>query len=125
MREIVDKLQKLELEIAREKGPLRLFALFQRQGGFGLWDVVVSAPWADKNEAAAIKYVAKKMRKALRPKDMERISCIAIVVRKNPGLDELQRRVQVKHGLVEIQNVSFFEKSIEHAYIITSQKRAA
>jgi len=47
MKELVEKPRKLEAEIAAEKGPFLLFALFLRQDAADRWDLVVAAPWIE------------------------------------------------------------------------------
>lgn len=124
MKELASALKEIEREAAEEKGPFTLFALFQREDARDLWDVVVAAPWVDEDVPGAIRYLARKMTKALSPDRMTRFSRIAPIEEKNPGLDAIKKTLQVEHGLVEVQNASFFGLPIRQAYFITT-KRAA
>lgn len=49
-REVAEKLVAVETRIAKEKGPLNLFALFQREDSPGYFDVIVAADWAIREE---------------------------------------------------------------------------
>lgn len=126
MKKLVEKLAKLEQEIAQEKKePFFLFALFLREDAADYWDLLVSAAWAEKDEYGAIKYVAGKIKKRLRPEEILKLSRIVIIQRKNHYWRELkeaiQKAVHVEDGMVEIKNSNFFGLDIKHAYVIASQ----
>ena len=98
MNDFVKTLQKIERSLSAEKGMFNLFALFQLENGTaGKWDLLVAAPWMDKDKGVALERVCKKVQK-LRMKDLLQVSRVIIIDQDNPGLAALQRAVQVEHG---------------------------
>src|SRR5208283_5659406 len=61
MKEIVQKLVEAEREMAEEKGPFLIFALFLREDAPDRWDVIVAAPWVTADKAGALQYIANKL----------------------------------------------------------------
>jgi len=122
MKEIAQKLVKVEREVSLEKGMVSLFALVLREDAPDLWDLLIAAPWIAANKEDAIKYIAGKLKDILTPQELMTLSRIVVIEQDNPSLETLQHAVHVEHGLMEIQNSMFFGLPIEHAYIITSQR---
>ena len=63
MKEIVEKLKQQENNMAQEKGPFDLFALFLREDSPDKWDLVVAAQWIEKNKQDALKYINEAIHK--------------------------------------------------------------
>lgn len=122
MKQIAEKLARAERDIAEEKGPFLLFALFLREDAPDLWDLLVSAPWITKNKEESLKYIAEKTRKVLEPDELLKLSRIVVIGQDNPALEALQKSMHVEHGMTEIQSSSFFGLQIKHAYLITSRR---
>ena len=122
MKEIVQKLAKVEKEASSEKGAFTLFALVLREDAPDLWDLLIAAPWIEANKEDAIKYIAAKIKKVLNPQELMTLSRIVVIEQDNPFLDALHRAVHVEHGLMEVHHSIFSGLPIEHAYIITSQR---
>ena len=122
MKDIVEKLRAIELEITREKGPFLLFALFLREDATDLWDLLVAASWITGNKPESLKYIAEKIKKGLGSDELLKISRIVVIEEINPGLEALQRAIYVEHGTAEIQDSTFFGLPIKHAYLITNRR---
>lgn len=122
MKNIAEKLAQLERDIAKEKEPFILFALFLREDAPDLWDVLVSSLWITKNKEESIKYIAERIRQTLNPEELLKLSRIVVIEQDNPALDALQRAIHVEHGMSEIKDSNFFGLQIKHAYLITSQR---
>jgi hypothetical protein len=125
MKELVKSLVAVERALADEKGPLNLFALFLREDAPGKWDLLVAAPWAEKNKNDAIKYIAGKIQKSLTKKELLSLSRVVIIEKSNPALSAFQKAIHVEHGDAEIQDSNLFGLQIKHAHVITSQKPQA
>lgn len=123
MKEIVEKLKQQENNMAQEKGPFDLFALFLREDAPDKWDLVVAAQWIEKNKQEALKYITKALQKSLTQSEILKLSRIAIIDESNPALDAFQRAMHIEHGEEEIKDSNFFGLQIKHAYLITSQRR--
>lgn len=122
MKSAAKKLQALEAKIAKEKGRFLLFALFLREDAPNVWDLVLSAPWVEKDKAASIRYVADTLKSVLSRKELTHLSRIVIIDTNNPALTKMQSGMEVEHGLIDIQQSNFFGLQIKHAYIITSRR---
>ena len=122
MKLLIEKLAKLEQEVASEKGAVLLFALFLREDAPDIWDLLVSAPWVEDDKGAALKYLAGKLSAIATPEELLRISRMVVIEPSNPALAALQSTIHVEHGSAEVQNGHFFGLPIKHAYIITSQQ---
>ncbi len=122
MKELANKLLKIEQELAFQKGGFSFFALFLREDAEDNWDLLISAPWVTKNKTNTLKYLAKKLQESLTPQEIVKLSKIVIIEPDNPALEAIHKTIQVEHGLVEVKDSIFFGLPIKHAFIITSQK---
>ena len=122
MKDFAEKLRPVEQEIATEKGPFLLFALFLREDAPDLWDLLVSAPWIDANQGEALRYIVPKLQAAASKKELAKLSRIAIIEKSQPALAAIQSAFHIEHGLAEVQSSNFFGLQIKHAYIITSRR---
>jgi hypothetical protein len=120
MNEIVSKLRVLEQEIAAERGPFILFALFLREEAPNRWDLVVAAPWFGSDKMETLRYLADRLQARLTPEEVVLLSRIVIINEDNPYLEDVSREIQVEHALVEIRDRVFFGQQIERGYVITS-----
>ena len=123
MKEIVEKLKQQESNMAQDKGPFDLFALFLREDAADKWDLVVAAQWIDKNKKNALKYITEALHKSLTQSEILKLSRIAIIDESNPALEAFQRAMNIEHGMAEIKDSNFFGLQIKHMYLITSQRR--
>jgi hypothetical protein len=55
MSNIIDTAREIELELSGEKGPFTLFAVFEHEEIPNLWDIVVAAPWVEKDNEKALR----------------------------------------------------------------------
>lgn len=122
MIKIVEKLIRKEIEISKDKGQFSLFALFLREDSPNKWDLLVAAPWIEKNKNLALKHIASIIQKTLTQEELIKISRIIIIDCNNKALNAIQRAFSAEHGMTEIVNSNFFGLNIKHAYIITSKK---
>lgn len=120
MKDIVEKLRRVEMRIARERGPVNLFAWFLRDGAPDRWDLMVAAPWATRQERGdAMEYIVEQLKKELADRDMVYISQIAVIPNDFEDLEELYEEHPVEHGKVIMRNFDFGLQSVRKAYIIT------
>ena len=116
MKEIVEKLKQQESNMAQDKGPFDLFALFLREDAPDKWDLVVAAKWIDKNKKNALKYITEALHKSLTQSEILKLSRIAIIDESNPALEAFQRAMNIEHGMAEIKDSNFFGLQIKHMY---------
>lgn len=125
MNELVKDLQKIERSLSEEKGMFNLFALFLLENGAGKWDLLVAAPWTEKNKGVALKRVATKVQKTLSTKDLLKLARVVIIDQDNPGLADVQRAVHAEHGDIELRDRNFFGLDVRHAHVITCRRTEA
>jgi hypothetical protein len=114
------KIGILEQEISGEKGDFSLFGLFLRTEAQDRWDVLVSAPWLEKDKRKGLDYLTERLRAKLDPDELLSISRIVILERGNPVLDAINKAISVRHGKVEIRDTTFSGIQIAQACISTS-----
>lgn len=95
---------------------------FEAYNSFKTHDVVVSAPWIEKDKKEALTFIAKPIQSKLADSELSNISRIVIVDKSNPALDAVHKAANVAHGAIEIRDSVFFGLPIKHAFLITSQR---
>jgi hypothetical protein len=120
--ELTEKFKRLESKIAAEKGDLALFALFLREDVPDRWDLIVSAPWASRDEKSALDYLITTIKSDLSPQDLTNLSRIVFIDPQDASVLALNKAVHVEHEVVEIRDSNFFGLPIKHAFIITSKR---
>lgn len=121
MRELAEKLGRLERTLSEEKGPFNLFALFLREDAPAVWDLVVAAKWIEDDRPAALADISRRVRASLRRDEITKISRVVIVETTDPALKALTSTMSVDHSLAEVANSTFFGLAIRQAFIITAQ----
>ena len=122
MKEIVEKLVQAENEMAAEKGPFLLFAMFLREDAPDVWDLVVASPWIDADKSGSLRYISDKVGSVLDSKELVKLSRIVLIEPDSPALAAFQRAVHIEHGTAEIKDSDFSGLRIKHAYLITSRR---
>jgi hypothetical protein len=123
MNQIAEKLREVEQEIAKEKGPLNLFALLEREDLSVRWDLVVSASWAKVDEPT-LRYLGEAIKHHLAPEEMTLLSRIVILEAAENPVRAITESYDVEHGRVELVEPSRFGLPFKHGYIITSRRAA-
>lgn len=123
MNQLAEKVRAVEEDIEREKGPLNLLALFEREDLFQRWDFVVSAPWA-KYDQETLGYLASVIRRHLEPAEMTLLARIVILPAEEDPVRAITANYSVEHGRVEMRNPAQFGLPATHGYIITSRRAA-
>jgi len=124
MKDMIEKLQRVEQRISADKGAFELFALALPDSGLDMWDILVSAQWIEleRDELAALEVIASCLNEEFSPDEMVQFSGMVIIERDNPDLHKIHSIVQVEHGEKAFENVSFFGTPLLKAVIITSRK---
>jgi len=123
MKTAIDALRKIERAISKERGPFTLFALFLREEALEKWDLVVSAPWIEKDRRSALKLLSDRVQASLSASDLLSISRIVLADPSDPAVDAINRTVHVEHSTVEVKDSTFFGQQIRHAHIFSSKRQ--
>lgn len=123
MSQITAKIRQVERDVATEKGPFTLFALLEREDLSDRWDLVVSAPWA-KRDQATLRYLAQAIKQHLAPTEMTLLARIVILDAAEDPVKAITEQYDVEHGQVELNDPESFGLPVRHGYIITSRSAA-
>ena len=118
---MADKFRRLARVISAEKGEFALYGLFYREDAPNVWDLVVSAPWMDRDERGALKYFAKKLRGRLTSRDWVSLSRIDVRETDDPGVIALRKALPVRGKMEYLTNLRLFGQAYREAYIMISQ----
>jgi len=121
MNELTGKLLETERDIAREKGPLNLFALLEREDLSDRWDLVVAASWAKMDEAT-LRYLADAIKRHLAPAEMTLLARIVVLDASENPVRAITEVYDVEHGRIELAEPSRFGLPANYGYIITSRR---
>ena len=122
MNSLVDKLRKVERDLTQRKGPFLLFALLLREDAPDVWDVLVSAPWADVDRGDALREISAELSRVADPEELKLVSKIAIVDQFDPALAALRSAFDVENAAVEVRDSELFGLRVSRAFIITSRR---
>ena len=123
MNGLAEKVGQVEADIARERGPLNLFALLEREDLHNRWDLVISAPWA-RHDKATLGYVADVIKRHLAPEDMTLLARMVILPADEDPVRAITASFDVEHGQMELNIPSRFGLPVKYGYIITSRPAA-
>jgi hypothetical protein len=115
-------LKKLERSLSKSRA-FRLFAVVQRTDAPNLWDVVVSAPWMDRDPIAATRELAPKVSKALTKDQLVTVSRLLVMKTGEPFLEAILSWANVEHGASSLQNLTIEDVQVKEAHIITANPR--
>jgi hypothetical protein len=121
IEQMIGKLQALEREVSSEKGDFSLFGLFLREDAQDRWDLLVSAPWLEKDKKEGIQYMAGELQQRLDAQERLSLSRVVILEKDNPVLTAIHRMAKVSHGRIAVKDSVVFGLEIKQAYVITSR----
>ncbi|MEA2489900.1 MAG: hypothetical protein QOH21_1692 [Acidobacteriota bacterium] len=121
MNQLAEKVKSVAQELAAEKGPLNLFALLEREGLANRWDLVISAPWAKKDDGT-FQYVADTLKRHLAPSDMTLLARIVVLQADAESVLAITDNYNVEQGHVDLP--PRLGLPVTHGYIITSRRAA-
>ena len=61
MKEILDKLKRIVVDLEKDHGPILIFALFLREDSYEKWDVVACATWLSSGDINAYKTIIDEL----------------------------------------------------------------
>ena len=122
MRATVEKFIAIEKEIVAEKGDFILFGLFLREESPNRWDVVISAPWFDKDKKDPLDFVISKLRARLKPDEMVMLSRIILLNPSEDFVKNVNFMIRIEHGMAEFYECIVNGMHIKHAFVITSKQ---
>jgi hypothetical protein len=119
--DLAEKYLELEVQIAKEKGDFVLFALFLREDAYDRWDLFVSAPWTGNDKRKTVNFLVDEIKSKLGVPLLIYLNHIEVLDPQDPSVQEVNRKLQVEHGILPTGDRTFFGVPIERAYFITSK----
>jgi hypothetical protein len=121
MNDWVSALRGVEARISERKGQFALFAAFLPAEAADQWDLVVSAPWARRDDRAVLDLISDELAASVSENDVLLLARIVVVEPWHPDVQEINSRFDVEHGLVSVANEEHFGYLVERGFIITSK----
>ncbi len=122
MKTLADKVKAL-LPMLEQRGPVFLFALFEREETSGKWDIVLSSEWSDQDSIAAMRLISDALVPKLTPEELSALSRVFIAPSHDPAVEELIDREQPPQ--VErfyASGIEFMGVPIRQFYIFRTRK---
>lgn len=123
MNHLPEKARIVEEDLAREKGSLNLFAIFEREDLHDRWDLVIAASWA-RSDLPTLNYVADVLKRHLTRSEMTLLARIVVLPADEEPVLSINARYDVEHGELEMNHPSRFGLPVKYGYIITSRRAA-
>ncbi|MBV9071878.1 MAG: hypothetical protein JO231_24430 [Acidobacteria bacterium] len=114
-------LRDVEARLSEWKGEFALFAAFLPAESTDQWDLLVSAPWARRDDHGVLKLIRDELAGSISTDDSLLLARIVVVETWHPDVQTLNSRVNVEHGVVPIANEEHFGYIVERGFIITSK----
>jgi hypothetical protein len=124
MKALCEKLKTLLPELL-ERGPIYLFALFERDDAAGKWDVVLSAAWSDRDASSAIRYVSGKLVPTLSSEELASLARVVIIPSETPAVSAMTSAMNIAGGQTELVDCNLMGLQVKHAYIFRAQRPPA
>lgn len=119
MRDLIEELRPVELELAAEFGEFALFALFETEDSlFDQYELYVAAPWLNTDYALRVR-ISEVIRARLSLEDFFRVQRIIAPAVTHPDFSKELRYYPTAGCVVEIYNRQLFEKWVARGCIIT------
>jgi hypothetical protein len=117
------RMRKAMHEMVARKGDFTLFALLRRDEPlYGLWDLVVAAPWLKGGTLAATSEVVDFLAKSIGTKGLQQLARVVVIGDDNPTVKFFLKNVPVDDGERRIQRTDLFGLQIEEGIIFRAKR---
>jgi hypothetical protein len=118
---LLEKYATIAQTIAQEKGPFKLFALFEPENIACEWDVVLSAEWLPgKDKIETLGFVIDKIRAVLTHQEFLRVSGVVLLDVNEPFVKELQKFLEAHNNPKAFSHVEIEGVEIAKGRILIS-----
>lgn len=107
------------------RGPVYLFALFERDDASGKWDVVLSAEWADRDASSVVRDVSAELVPKLTPEELSSLSRVVIIPSRSPAVSAMTSAMNVSGGQVVLVDTNVMGLQVKNAYVFRAQRTPA
>jgi hypothetical protein len=117
----IKKYEDIKNRIQKERGDLDFFGLILREDAPNVWDLVVSAPWAEADKWSALKYLADVLKAELEPTELLQLSRAVILEKGSPVFKALVSAPRPSgNSITELHHSSAGDIHFRHAYILAA-----
>jgi hypothetical protein len=117
----IKKYEEIKNRIQKERGDLDFFGLILREDAPNVWDLVVSAPWAEADKWSALRYLADVLKAELKPQEIVQLSRVVILERESPVFKALVAAPKPSgNSFTELHHSSAGDVHFRHAYILAA-----
>lgn len=120
MNDWLSALRTVEATLSERKGAFALFAVFLPAEGADQWDLVVSAPWARRDDRAILDLLNHELATTLSDTDRLLLARIVVVEPWHADVQQINAAIHIEHGLVPVVNEEHFGYVVERGFIVTS-----
>jgi hypothetical protein len=120
-----NRLATIKNLLQKDYGDFSLFALLLREDAPGKWDLVVAAPWIDKDKPKGLRTISDQVSAGLSKDDLLELSRIIVLDPGSPALEAMLGAVSITNSQAEIKDSNFFGLQIKHAIIFESKRLPA
>lgn len=85
----LDGFARLGAALIAERGPLRLYALLEREDDLDRWDLVLSAEWVKGVTLEDMGYVMRRMKKFLSQQERDMVAHIILLRQDEPAVKSI------------------------------------
>jgi len=122
----IDKYKKIRNRILKDKGDLDFFGLILREDAPDVWDLVVSAPWAEADTWKALQYLSDVVKAELEPAEILQLSRVVLLEKGNPVLEALLSDHTVTgDDVAEYRDSTVGGIHFRHAYVLEAKSPVA
>ncbi len=115
-------LRKAMHEIADRKGEFTLFALFMRADAPGTWDLVVSAPWIERDRLKTTREFVRLLVQSIGEEALQQFSRVAAVESDHPAVKFILDNLPVDDDELRVRSTDLFGLQIEEAIIFRARR---
>jgi hypothetical protein len=117
----IDKFVAIKNALKAQHGEFTLFGVFLRDDAPDKWDVLVAAPWAETDKAAALKAISLAVTSTLTSPELLLLSRVVILEHDNPVLRAIWGAMKLTNSVGHFVDCTLNGLHIRHAYILESQ----
>ena len=116
--QLIAKLKTLATDVVANRGDILFFALALRDKPMVDWDLLLAAPWAERNDRAIIAYVYEKMTDQLTQEELASIGRVIILDSHHPDIPYFSSLLRSTDEVIELANLEVLGVELDKLVII-------
>ncbi len=110
------------------QGDFTLFAILLRADALGAWDLVVSAPWLEREKLESTSELVDLLAESIGKKSLQQFARVVILAADNPTVEFFLKSFPLDDGEIGVSSTDLMRRKdlfgfpIEHAFILRSKR---